>query len=150
MGLKPLVMLLDSSCLLATYDAAHGARAMLEIQSYGQDGYNYDGNAYTFASTYHSGTGTLQMYAMHPTEPASPGLVRPKISSQCLPARRSARILDHNKKIRSPGTRSGRQTCSVGHSGWTESNTTHHGPREHRFLWNTARNLENETLEGYI
>ncbi|KAF2185822.1 hypothetical protein K469DRAFT_631719 [Zopfia rhizophila CBS 207.26] len=59
--------------LQATYDAAHGARAMLEIQSYGQDGYNYDGNAYTFASTYHSGTGTLQMYAMHPTEPKEPG-----------------------------------------------------------------------------
>lgn len=59
--------------LQATYDAAHGARAMLEIQSYGQDGYNYDGNAYTFASTYHSGTGTLQMYTMHPTEPAEPG-----------------------------------------------------------------------------
>ncbi|KAF2189895.1 hypothetical protein K469DRAFT_515148, partial [Zopfia rhizophila CBS 207.26] len=55
--------------LQATYDAAHGARAMLKMQSYGQDGYNYDGNAYTFASTYHSGTGTLQMYAMHPTEP---------------------------------------------------------------------------------
>jgi hypothetical protein len=59
--------------LQATYDTAHGARAMLEIQSYGQDGYNYDGNAYTFASTYHSGTGTLQMYAMPPTEPAEPG-----------------------------------------------------------------------------
>lgn len=59
--------------LQATYDAAHGARAMLEIQSYGQYGYNYDGNAYTFASTYHSGTGTLQMYSMHPTEPTEPG-----------------------------------------------------------------------------
>ena len=58
--------------LQATYDAAHGARAMLEIQSYGQDGYDYDGKAYTLASTYHSGTGTLQMYAMHPTEPVEP------------------------------------------------------------------------------
>ncbi|KAF2189988.1 hypothetical protein K469DRAFT_682163 [Zopfia rhizophila CBS 207.26] len=45
---------------------------MLEIQSYGQDGYNYDSNAYTFALTYHSGTGSLKMYAMHPTEPAEP------------------------------------------------------------------------------
>ncbi|KAF1993984.1 hypothetical protein P154DRAFT_582275 [Amniculicola lignicola CBS 123094] len=58
--------------LQAAYDAAHGARAMLEIQSYGQNGYNYDGNAYTLASTYHSGTGSLKMYAMHPTEPAEP------------------------------------------------------------------------------
>jgi hypothetical protein len=43
----------------ASYDAAHGARAMLAIQSYGKDGYTYDGSAYTIASTYHSGTGTL-------------------------------------------------------------------------------------------
>ncbi|KAF2175234.1 hypothetical protein K469DRAFT_611349, partial [Zopfia rhizophila CBS 207.26] len=37
------------------------------------DGYNYDGNAHAFASTYHSGIGTPQMYAMHPTEPAKRG-----------------------------------------------------------------------------
>ena len=45
---------------------------MLAIQLYGQDGYTYDGNAYTLGSTYHSGTGTLQLYAMHPTQPADP------------------------------------------------------------------------------
>jgi len=56
-----------------TYDLAVGARGMHKLQSYGQDGYAYDGNAYTFGSTYHSGTGTLQMYTMHPTEPAQPG-----------------------------------------------------------------------------
>jgi len=45
---------------------------MSKAQSYGQDGYTYDGNAYTLGSTYHSGTGTLQLYAMHPTQPADP------------------------------------------------------------------------------
>jgi len=53
-----------------TNDAAYGARGMVEMQSYGQDSRVYDGSAYTIGSTYHSGTGTLQMYAMHPTEPA--------------------------------------------------------------------------------
>jgi hypothetical protein len=55
-----------------TQDLGIGARGMLAIQSYGQDGYTYDGNAYTLGSTYHSGTGTLKMYAMHPTQPADP------------------------------------------------------------------------------
>lgn len=55
-----------------TQDLGIGARGMLAIQSYGQDGYTYDGNAYTLGSTYHSGTGTLQLYAMHPTQPADP------------------------------------------------------------------------------
>lgn len=32
---------------------------------------SFDGNAYTFGSTYHSGR--LQLYAMHPTKPAQPG-----------------------------------------------------------------------------
>jgi len=56
-----------------TYDLGVGARGMLEMQSYGRDGYAYDGNAYTLGATYHSGTGSLQMYTMHPTEPAQPG-----------------------------------------------------------------------------
>jgi hypothetical protein len=43
------------------------------MQSYGQDRYVYDGNAYTIASTYNSGAGTLQMYTMHPTEPKPAG-----------------------------------------------------------------------------
>ncbi|KAK3078889.1 hypothetical protein LTS18_006358, partial [Coniosporium uncinatum] len=55
-----------------TNDAAYGARGMVEMQSYGEDSRIYDGNAYTIGSTYHSGTGTLQMYAMHPTEPIQP------------------------------------------------------------------------------
>jgi len=55
-----------------TQDLGIGARGMLALQSYGQDGYMYDGNAYTLGSTYHSGTGTLQVYAMHPTQPADP------------------------------------------------------------------------------
>jgi hypothetical protein len=29
----------------------------------------FDNKAHTFGSTYHSGTGTLQLFAMHPTEP---------------------------------------------------------------------------------
>ncbi|KAF2241478.1 hypothetical protein BU26DRAFT_571944 [Trematosphaeria pertusa] len=55
-----------------TQDLGIGARGMLAIQSYGQAGYTYDGNAYTLGSTYHSGTGTLQLYAMHPTQPEDP------------------------------------------------------------------------------
>jgi len=54
-------------------DLACGARGMHKMQSYRQDEPVYDGNAYTLGSTYHSGTGTLQIYAMHPTEPARPG-----------------------------------------------------------------------------
>ena len=53
-------------------DLGNGARGMLAIQSYGQDGYKYDNKAYTFGWTYNSGTGTLQLYAMHPTQPADP------------------------------------------------------------------------------
>jgi len=55
-----------------TQDLGNGARGMLKMQSYGQDGDAYDGNAYTLGATYHSGTGTLQMYTMHPTEPTQP------------------------------------------------------------------------------
>jgi hypothetical protein len=51
----------------ACYDGALGARAMHELQSYRQDGPVYDGNAYTITSTYHAGTGTLQMYTTHLT-----------------------------------------------------------------------------------
>jgi hypothetical protein len=42
---------------------------MLRMQSYGLDESVFDSNAHTFGSSYHSGTGTLQLYAMHPTEP---------------------------------------------------------------------------------
>lgn len=53
-------------------DAAFGARAMLEIQSYSDGGRMYDGNAYTIVSTYHSGAALLNLYAMHPTHLADP------------------------------------------------------------------------------
>jgi len=59
--------------LQITQDLAVGARGMLEMQSYGQDAPTYDGNAYTLGATYHSGTASLEIYAMHPTEPAQPG-----------------------------------------------------------------------------
>jgi hypothetical protein len=55
-----------------TQDLAAGARGMHAMQSYGLEEPVYDGNAYAFGSTYHSGTGTLKLYAMHPTEPAEP------------------------------------------------------------------------------
>jgi hypothetical protein len=51
----------------ACYDASLGARAMHRIQSYGQDEPVYDGSAYTISTTYHAGSGTLQMYTTHPT-----------------------------------------------------------------------------------
>ena len=60
--------------LQITQDLACGARGMHKMQSYRQDEAVYDGNAYTLGSTYHSGTGTLKMYAMHPTEPVQPGV----------------------------------------------------------------------------
>jgi hypothetical protein len=56
----------------AMQGASHGARGMLTIQSYGEDKYVYDNNAYTIASTYNSGASTLKMYTMHPTEPTKP------------------------------------------------------------------------------
>ncbi|EQL29449.1 hypothetical protein BDFG_07884 [Blastomyces dermatitidis ATCC 26199] len=48
----------------ACYDAALGARAMQNIQSYGNSELAYDSNAYTIASTYHDGT--LKLYTSHP------------------------------------------------------------------------------------
>ncbi|KAJ2982472.1 hypothetical protein NQ176_g1360 [Zarea fungicola] len=51
----------------ACLDGAVGARAMQSLQSYGEDEPVYDGNARTFSSTYHAGTGTLQLYAHHVT-----------------------------------------------------------------------------------
>ncbi|KAF2214175.1 hypothetical protein CERZMDRAFT_83547 [Cercospora zeae-maydis SCOH1-5] len=56
----------------AMYDGAVGARAMLQLQNYGQPTPRYDGNAYTVTSTYHPGTGTLQMYATHPRPSVAP------------------------------------------------------------------------------
>ncbi len=51
----------------AMQDGAYGARAMHSLQSYSEGKPVYDGNAYTVTSTYHAGTGTLQLYTTHPT-----------------------------------------------------------------------------------
>ncbi|CAJ2508694.1 Uu.00g137200.m01.CDS01 [Anthostomella pinea] len=57
----------------ACYDGAYGARAMHGLQNYGSSKPVYDNNAYSLSSTYHAGTGTLQLYAHHPTAPTAPG-----------------------------------------------------------------------------
>ena len=51
----------------ACYNGALGARAMHQLQSYTQAPV-YDGKGYTISTTYHAGTGTMQMYTTHPTE----------------------------------------------------------------------------------
>ncbi|KAM3441687.1 hypothetical protein MY4824_001465 [Beauveria thailandica] len=56
----------------ACLDGAVGARAMHTLQNYGEAPV-YDGNARTFSSTYHAGTGTLQLYAHHITGPMVEG-----------------------------------------------------------------------------
>lgn len=56
----------------ACYDGAYGARATHSLQSYGEDEPVYDGNAYSYSSTYHAGTGTLQLYAHHIAAPTDP------------------------------------------------------------------------------
>ncbi|KAK4158281.1 glyoxylate reductase [Chaetomidium leptoderma] len=65
----------DGSVAVATrqarYDGAVGSRAMHSLQNYGREQPQYDGQAYTFSSTYHDGT--LKMYAHHPTAPTSAG-----------------------------------------------------------------------------
>ncbi|GAB1311857.1 hypothetical protein MFIFM68171_02067 [Madurella fahalii] len=57
----------------AGLDGAIGARAMHALQNYGEEEPGFDGNAYTYSSTYHAGTGTLQLYAHHVTPPPAPG-----------------------------------------------------------------------------
>ena len=54
----------------ACYDGALGARGMHSLQNYGaEESTTFDNNAYTVTSTYHSGTGSLHIYATHPTQP---------------------------------------------------------------------------------
>ncbi|KAL2176560.1 uncharacterized protein P884DRAFT_260578 [Thermothelomyces heterothallicus CBS 202.75] len=57
----------------AGLDGAIGARAMHALQNYGEEEPAFDGNAYTYSSTYHAGTGTLKLYAHHVTPPTAPG-----------------------------------------------------------------------------
>ena len=54
----------------ACYDGALGARGMHSLQNFGvEESKTFDNNAYTLTTTYHSGTGTLQIYTTHPTQP---------------------------------------------------------------------------------
>ncbi|KPM35098.1 hypothetical protein AK830_g11473 [Neonectria ditissima] len=53
------------------YDGAYGTRAMHALQNYGETEPAYDGNAYTYSSTYHDGQ--LKLYAHHPTAPTTAG-----------------------------------------------------------------------------
>ena len=55
----------------ACYDGALGARGIHSLQSYGQEDPSHDNNAYTISTTYHDGT--LKMYTIHPSQPASSG-----------------------------------------------------------------------------
>lgn len=50
----------------ACYDSALGARAMHQLQSYGQDEPVYDGNAYTVSTTYLDSQ--LKIYTTYPTQ----------------------------------------------------------------------------------
>ena len=54
----------------ALHDGAIGARAMHSLQNYGEKEPVYDGNAYTYSSTYLDGQ--LKLYAHHVTAPTTP------------------------------------------------------------------------------
>ena len=51
----------------ACYDGAFGARAMHSLQNHGAPEPKYDGNAYSYSSTYHDGQ--LKVYGTHLTKP---------------------------------------------------------------------------------
>ncbi|EFY87888.1 hypothetical protein MAC_06015 [Metarhizium acridum CQMa 102] len=57
----------------ACYDGAYGVRAMHALKNHGKTEEQYDGDAYTYSSTYHPATGTLQLYAHHATAPVDAG-----------------------------------------------------------------------------
>ncbi|KAH8651692.1 hypothetical protein BGZ61DRAFT_230659 [Ilyonectria robusta] len=65
----------DGSAAVATrqarYDGAIGSRGIHSLQSYGMEEPQYDGQAYTFSSTYHDGY--LKLYAHHITAPTIEG-----------------------------------------------------------------------------
>ncbi|RSL91660.1 hypothetical protein CDV31_015421 [Fusarium ambrosium] len=54
----------------ARYDGAIGCRAIHTLQNHGKEEPEYDGNAYTFSSTYHDGQ--LKLYAHHVAAPTTP------------------------------------------------------------------------------
>ena len=63
----------DVAKLQACHDGAVGARAMHSLQNYEAHEPQFDGNAYSYSSTYHPGTATLQLYGHHMTAPEAPG-----------------------------------------------------------------------------
>lgn len=63
----------DVALRQALHDGAIGARAMHALQNYAEEDPSFDGNAYSYSSTYHAGTGTLQLYTHHVTAPTTPG-----------------------------------------------------------------------------
>lgn len=54
-----------------TFAGAVGARGMLHLQNYGRGALAYDNNSYTTTATCFAGTGTLQIFATHPTQTAT-------------------------------------------------------------------------------
>jgi hypothetical protein len=58
------------AALQARYDGAVGARAMHTLQNYGEEEPEFDGNAYTYSSTYLDGR--LRLYTHHITGPSAP------------------------------------------------------------------------------
>lgn len=86
--------------LQITQDLAIGARGMLHMRSYLRESYDLDGKAYAFGSTYHSGTGTLQIYSMHPIHGESPGEQTQYQATQL----RSFSMTDNAETFREGGT----------------------------------------------
>lgn len=58
----------------ACFNGVVGDRGMRKLAAYEVKNLKtvYDNNAYTITSTYHSATGSLQMYTVHSTQPADP------------------------------------------------------------------------------
>ncbi len=58
----------------ACHDGVLGERGVREFMAFGVDDSEtvYDNAAHTITSTYHSATGTLQMFAIHQTQPIDP------------------------------------------------------------------------------
>ena len=61
----------DVAKLQACHDGAIGSRAMHSLQTYRAAQPQFDGNAYSYSSTFHDGA--LKLYGTHPTQPESPG-----------------------------------------------------------------------------
>lgn len=55
----------------AMHVGAIGVRSMFQLQNYGNETPAFDGNAYSYTSTYHAGEGSLRIHATHPTQSAT-------------------------------------------------------------------------------